>query len=219
MRYIRKGVEPETLSSWKAEANADWHPTWDGLQKPQKPALHRALLVEQGYVCCYCEARIDETESHIEHLRARSRREDLELEYTNLLASCHGETENPPPKLRHCGDKKKGWYEEVLEERFVSPLDPQCVQMFRYAGNGQIMPAKDPVIAVKASFTIKLLSLDIPKLDRARKGAIDGALFGLEDLSDEEIRKLVNGFGKRDEDNRYKPFVTSIIYVLSQLLG
>lgn len=95
MKYILKGTEPAEFIDWKNQANEDWTPSYEILQAPEKEILHTALMAEQGYLCCYCGKRIDErTESHIEHLIPQCIAKDLELEYSNLLASCNGSSEH-----------------------------------------------------------------------------------------------------------------------------
>lgn len=88
--------------------NEDWKPSWDGLRAPEKSELHEALLREQDFICCYCGMRINRETSHIEHLKPRTTYPELALEYSNLLASCQGESEEPPPEPVHCGHKKGG---------------------------------------------------------------------------------------------------------------
>lgn len=104
MKHIIKGQEPENFTKWKALENDDWKPSWDeNFQTPEKPVVHDALLNEQGYICCYCGMRITRITSHIEHLKPRSNYPNLALEYTNLIASCQGESEEPPTVPVHCG--------------------------------------------------------------------------------------------------------------------
>ncbi|MGK7925879.1 MAG: retron system putative HNH endonuclease [Spirulina sp.] len=96
MKYIKKNEEPEIFRDWKALANEDWQPNWDeNFQSPEKPAVHRSLLREQGSICCYCGREITRETSHIEHLKPRSLYPDLALNYSNLLASCQGESTEP----------------------------------------------------------------------------------------------------------------------------
>lgn len=68
MKYIQKRQEPASFTEWKSKASEDWQPTWEILRSSEKRDLHDALLREQGYICCYCEMRITQQNSHIEHL-------------------------------------------------------------------------------------------------------------------------------------------------------
>ena len=49
MKYIKKNPEPAAFAQWKQQSNADWKPTWDNFQKPEKPIVHDVLLSEQRY--------------------------------------------------------------------------------------------------------------------------------------------------------------------------
>ena len=57
-----------------------------------KDELRRALVTEQRGLCCYCMGRIraERTSMKIEHWRSQARYPDQQLNYRNLLASCHG---------------------------------------------------------------------------------------------------------------------------------
>ncbi|MDB9375103.1 retron system putative HNH endonuclease [Nodularia sphaerocarpa] len=212
MKYIKKNQEPEKFSSWKALENDDWKPSWDdNFQAPEKPIVHDALLQEQGYICCYCGMRITRKNSHIEHLQPRSAYPDLALEYTNFIASCQGESEEPPPIPVHCGHKKKYWYDERL---MVSPLETICADFFRYPASGEILPTDNPGKKAAAETTIEKLALNIGKLQNMRKVAIDAALLGIEDLTDAEIQQLSQGYEQMDSNGQYTPFCAAIIYLL-----
>ncbi|MEA5580340.1 retron system putative HNH endonuclease [Nodularia harveyana UHCC-0300] len=212
MKYIKKYQEPEQFSSWKALENDDWKPRWDdNFQAPEKPIVHDALLEEQGYICCYCGMGITRKNSHIEHLQPRSNYPDLALEYTNLIASCQGELKEQPRVPVHCGHKKKYWYDEHL---MVSPLEINCADFFKYPASGEILPTDDLGKKAAAETTIEKLALNIRKLQNMRKEAIDAALFGIEDLTDEEIQQLAQGYEQMDSNGQYTPFCAAIIYLL-----
>jgi len=69
MKYIQKRAEPQDFTHWKAQASPDWTPTYGALRGKEKATVKTALMVEQGYLCCYCERQIDDQDSHIEHFR------------------------------------------------------------------------------------------------------------------------------------------------------
>ncbi len=213
MRYIKKSDEPESFAAWKELANEDWKPSWKGFSKPQKTDVHNALLQEQGFICCYCGMRITKETSHIEHLKPRTTYPDLSLEYNNLLTSCQGESEEAPPEPVHCGHKKAKWYDEHL---IVSPLEVNCTDFFEYNGDGEILPTEDLDKQYAAEITISRLGLNIPKLMAMRREAIDGVLLGIEELTDEEIQQLAQGYAQPDADGRYTPFCTAIAYIFNQ---
>ena len=212
MKYIRKREEPEEFTNWKNLENDDWQPNWDNnFQAPQKPIVHEALLGEQGFICCYCGMRITRETSHIEHLKPRSIYPHLALDYTNLMASCQGESEVPPPHPLHCGHKKFDWYDEQL---MVSPLEANCEDFFRYLGSGDILSIEDSDRQAAAEITIEKLGLNIPKLIRMRAEAIDGILQATEGLTNEEIQQLADGLAQPDVNGQYTPFWGAIAYTI-----
>jgi uncharacterized protein (TIGR02646 family) len=218
LRHIRKRQEPKTLTAWKATANEDWTPSYDQLRSPEKPILHQALLEEQGHVCCYCEARIDIDNSHIEHFRPQSHRNDLALEYSNLFASC-GRPKHAESLPQQCGNKKADWYEEVVEDVIASPLSRECEWMFTYTRLGEIGTTHDSAYADKALRTIALLGLDNELLNAGRQSAIDTLISFSDDLEQEELRLLLGGLVRMDQYGRHEPFATTLIYFGREYLG
>jgi uncharacterized protein (TIGR02646 family) len=214
MKYIRKSNEPEEFTNWKNLENDDWKPSWDdNFQVPEKPIVHEALLKEQGYICCYCGMRIDRKSSHIEHLKPRTAYPNLALDYTNLIASCQGESEQPPPQPVHCGHKKRYWYDKNL---MVSPLDASCETFFRYSGFGEILPTNESDKKAAAETTIEKLGLDIPKLTRMRRTAIDEILEATQVLTNEEIKQFAEVLERPNANGEYEPFYFVITYILNQ---
>lgn len=214
MKYIEKGEEPESFTTWKALARTtpNWGYTY--LQNPEKREVHDSLLQEQGYICCYCGMRIARASSHIEHLKPQSATDsDLSVDYSNLLASCQRERE--PKKPIHCGVAKDDWYDENL---MVSPLQPNCTDFFIYTDDGQILETDTPEKKAAAATTIHRLCLNIPKLIAMRKEVIKNLLadIDIDDLTDEDRQKLVQGFEQPDADGRYEEFCGAIAYILNQ---
>ena len=186
MKRVIKGNEPASLTLWKALANEEWTPSYSVLRNPQKLELHTNLLLEQGYVCCYCGNKITIDSSHIEHFRPQKHSGHLDLEYTNLHASCQGETEEPKPA--HCGHSKGS---KFAEQSHISPLDDDCESRFRFTLIGEIQstdindaPAKD---------MIDLLALDIEYLNRRRKEKLEGIFDDefLADFSGDELESII----------------------------
>ena len=196
MRYIKKQQAPPNFTEWKDKADENWQPFWNSqatnFRNPEKKSVHESLLKEQGYICCYCQRRIDLNNSHIEHFKPKDEKyhPKLSLEYNNFLASCQKEkitVEDSEEKIReyaespvHCGHAKGNWYDEKLT---VSPLIQNCADYFRYTEAGEILPSEDPDKNEAAKVTIEKLGLD--KLKDKRLAVIEG-LFGEEELSKEE---------------------------------
>lgn len=201
MKHIIKGAAPAIFDAWKAMANEDWVPTYGGLQNPQKLALQKALLAEQGGVCCYCGRSVSESDSHIEHFRPQTAHEDLSLEYSNLFASCIRETSPGTPL--HCGHAKG---EECDEMRLISPLDPSCEERFLYTLVGEISP-RDPTDE-RAKYMRELVKLDIPFLRNRREEVLRRTFDPsfIDTATENELKTLRDAFLNRDVDGRLQSF-------------
>ena len=136
MKYIIKQQEPQAFSEWKAMASEDWQPTYGELSGNVKQSVKQTLMSEQGYICCYCDRRLIDGDSHIEHFRPQNDPQVDPLDYANLLCSCQNKIEKGEP--RHCGNLKNGWFDEQL---LISPLSADCAERFAYSGDGKIRPA------------------------------------------------------------------------------
>lgn len=102
MKHIVKQGEPEAFLDWKALANEDWMPTYDDLAGETKKTVKGALMEEQGYICCYCERRLTDGDSHIEHFQPQSDPAVDPLDFSNMLCSCQNRIKKGEP--RHCGN-------------------------------------------------------------------------------------------------------------------
>lgn len=219
MKYIKKNLEPPSFSKWKGLENDDWKPSWNNFQKPEKTDVHNELLKEQGYICCYCGVRITREVSHIEHFKPRKTYPNLALEYSNFLASCPGEGDEPdwenpqkiPPAQKHCGQKKGYWYDENLT---VSPLLENCAKYFRYTGFGEIIASDNDTMMDAAKATIDNLGLNQPILQTSRRKEIQKILPLIDGCSSEEIQLLIKGYQEFDSNGQLTPFCAAIIYIL-----
>ena len=128
-----------------------------------------------------------------------------------MLASCQRERE--PRKPIHCGVAKDNWYEEDL---MVSPVKPNCTDFFIYTDDGQILETNTPEKKAAATTTIDKLRLNIPKLIAMRKEVIKNLLADIDELTDEERLKLVQGFEEPDANGQYEEFCAAIAYILTQ---
>ena len=102
MRYIKKGSEPRSLKNHRNQAGARYE------NYRHTSELRKALVNEQGYICCYCCSRIypNSRSMVIEHWKPQSKYSKLELNYNNILASCTGGINSSDTNAHHC-DKKK----------------------------------------------------------------------------------------------------------------
>jgi len=209
MKHILKQAEPQEFIDWKAQENENWKPTYDNLQNPEKKIVKAALIQEQGGICCYCEGRLLEADSHIEHFKPQEKFEAEALEYSNMLCSCQQIIEKREP--RHCGNLKDSWFEKEL---MISPLDPTCEERFMYHYDGRIEAMNSDDDA--AHQTIRHIGLSINKLEALRKQAI--APFIEEDLSAEEMRSFVAGYLKPETNGYFCEFYTTIRQLFGEYL-
>lgn len=112
MRYIEKRTInnenpiPTTFTDWLIEEqtaisekisdpNITGTTLWEFLNQTVKDALKKALLEDQGFICCYCGKRIEnDLNTRIEHLKPKHKYKEHVFSYRNLLASCQGGTRN-----------------------------------------------------------------------------------------------------------------------------
>jgi len=204
MKYVVKGPEPEAFTDWKALENEDWQPTFGTLRGAEKTAVKEALMTEQGFICCYCERRLADEDSHIEHFRPQSDPDIDPLDFSNMLCSCQDQLKKGKP--RHCGNLKDNWFDPML---LISPFDPDCENRFAFTGRGRIKPAQEADEA--AAETIRRLGLGMPKLNSLREKAIEPFLE--ESLTPEELAQFVSGYLKKGGDERFGEFWTTIRYL------
>lgn len=114
MRYIKKNKEPDSLSEHRNQKKARYNGYRD------TDGLRKALVHEQGAICCYCCSRIYPRSDSmvIEHWKPQSKYPKLELSYSNILGSCTGGKNSDDTDAHHCDKKKKN------RELDFSPADP-----------------------------------------------------------------------------------------------
>jgi uncharacterized protein (TIGR02646 family) len=204
MKFIAKGNEPQAYAQWKAQANANWTPTYAILGGAPKHALKQRLMAEQGFICCYCERELTEGDSHIEHFRPQSDIAVDPLDFNNMLCSCNPEPGRGRPS--HCGNLKDDWFDPNL---LISPLDPACENRFSFTGDGHIKAAIETDLA--ATETVNRLGLDIQRLVALRSGVIDAFLD--DSLSFSDFKKFVTSYLTPDAQGRFSEFWTTIRYL------
>lgn len=205
MKSIIKSPEPVEFALWKEKTNADWQPSYDDLSGDTKRAVKSALMREQGYLCCYCERRLLDNDSHIEHFKPQNDPLVDPLDFANMLCSCQDQVKKCAP--RHCGNLKGGWFDEQM---LVSPLSADCAERFAFMGNGNILSTNPADDAAKT--TIIKLGLGIPKLNALREKAIEPFLDPI--LNQDEISLFVSGYLKQDDQSgELGEFWTTIHYL------
>ena len=207
MRYIEK-AGPDEFTEWKDQGDANWDPGWDDFDgKPIKQVVKRALLNEQGYLCCYCEDRVDEEHGHIEHLKPREHYKESALNYENLLYSCR---EMPKGVPSTCGHARK--HNEPVP---VSPLNPDCESRFIYNEIGEIQPRDKN--DHEAAETIRILNLNAFSLRDARAEIYEEVASKCAVCSVETFGEWISDELSRDEHNRLTPFWGTKKYVANRM--
>jgi uncharacterized protein (TIGR02646 family) len=212
MKYIQKGKEPENFSKWKAkQKSSDVNYDFNSLRKPEKPEVHNSLLSEQGYICCYCCMRVEQSNSHIEHLDPQSKTDaELSVEYTNMLASCGRDTYEPEYRWpEYCGHKKADL------AIGVSPLQANCEEFFDYSTTGEILPANNLDDPKDAQTTIEVLGLNHYDLTEGRKQAFEA----LKQITQEEAEDLDQNCQQMNAQGQYQPFCNAVLYFLKNYFG
>lgn len=204
MKCINKENEPNEFSDWKRLENEDWQPCYNDLSGSIKKSVKEALMKEQGYLCCYCERRLINNDSHIEHFRPQSDSTVDPLDFSNMLCSCQDRLKKGEP--RHCGNLKDNWFDASL---LISPLNFGCESRFAFTGDGNIKPGLTSDAA--ATKTISRLGLNIPKLKALRASAIEPFLE--ESLSEDDMHRFVAGYLQKSSNGLYGEFWTTIRYL------
>jgi uncharacterized protein (TIGR02646 family) len=208
MKHIVKGPEPKEYIEWKAKACDDWQPTYNDLSGNVKDAVKKALMEEQGHICCYCERRLSIDDSHIEHFRPQSEPAVDPLDYSNMLCSCQHRLKKGEP--RHCGNLKDHWFDDRL---LISPFESHCESRFAFSADGRIRPSRDGDVA--AETTITKLGLGIPKLNALREKAIEPFLD--ESLEPDELARFILGYLEPATSGYLGEFWTTINFLFGAM--
>jgi uncharacterized protein (TIGR02646 family) len=184
VRRIRKGREPQSWAQYRLSTPGARY------EDAPKDELRRALLAEQGYLCCYCMGRIDEKSTRIEHRLPRTTYPDEQFSYRNLFAACRG-GEGLAPALQHCDVHKHD------EEITIDPADPRrdVETLVQYAAASGAIASDDERIQRDLDVT---LNLNMEVLRARRRDVLDGFREGFErkhrgtwsaDVIEREIKK------------------------------
>jgi len=195
MKNVFKRDEPKSLVKHRLRQGGfddagDW-----------KSDLKKALLSEQGGICCYCMCRITEEAMKIEHLKCQERNKHLSLDYRNLLAACKG-GEGSPQKLQHCDTRKAnrdiGLNPTGDVERFINYLADGTLKVTDLQHDGDINI---------------VLNLNTDNLVRSRKDAYTAcstavsARLGQTTWRKEDLERVLEKWQELDAKGNFRPFV------------
>ncbi len=212
MRHIPKPTpaeEPDAFKRWKRRHPNAKYSSFHNVRA--KSALKEAMIKRQKYLCCYCESRITEESSHIEHIEPQQGGLSAKtMEYSNMAVSCikdpkKYEEQNDASGIGvlhdsylHCGHARGSL-------PVVSPYEPVCERLFSYSFSGEVkvnpsLSKPDEILLARES--IDNLRLNVPPLVKLRRLAMYETVKMLErGVSADIILREING--------RYPPFISS----------
>lgn len=229
MKRIDKNPDASVLESLQkfiyTEKQAGIIPKYENFR--DKDSLRNSLLRDQGYLCGFCMGRIgtNPLSTKIAHLfprnppeqkhKERVERENLDLDYYNMMATCDG-GEGLPPRQQHC-DTKQG--NHILR---INPMDQRknCEEMIKYTSDGQIN-SDDPEIRHDLQET---LNLNEEIVKRNRKMAYETVLRQLSEKFPNKSftrRQLENEIDRYSQlkNGKYAPYCQYVIYFLQKKLS
>ncbi len=205
MRKINKGVEPISLTNFKNENPLLKYSDLNEGRESIRVDIRAACLKEQYFLCAYCCNRINDTNSHNEHIIPQKSNEgaNLTLDFeNNIIASCEAPF--------HCGHKKDN---KIIA---LTPLMNKCESEIVYQLNGK-MTHTTP----EAQATISTLNLRIKALENKRKQIIDLVLFNyvddLENIALEQdyfLKLIIEELSTPNDEGKLEAFTPVIVNVL-----
>ncbi|MEA5620268.1 retron system putative HNH endonuclease [Cronbergia sp. UHCC 0137] len=210
MKQIIKGTEPLCLLKHRQTDQASYEN-----YSPKEP-LKKALLIEQGYICCYCMRRISEENMEIEHWKPMSinKYPELQIDYKNLLASCSGNRGNRKTN-QHCNPRKGD------EEITINPADSKSCEIYiKYSSTGKIL-SDDETINYELN---EILNLNLETLKDNRTTALNAVIdalkrkFANKTWTKEAIAKKLNEFNSKDAEGKYSEYCQYIVCYLNKRL-
>jgi len=176
-----------------------------------KPVLRKALLEEQGYVCCYCGLRIGSYDSsgnftdlqpsetatgehgNIEHVISQHSAPNRSMDYSNMCFSCLAEFNKKWDDFVHCDRHKDRFAIPII------PLQPDCLSNFTFSALGKIAPSST-ANEIDVDETIRVLNLNAGRLVDRRRIFIETVEELLETVSRADLKLR---YSARDANGAY----------------
>jgi uncharacterized protein (TIGR02646 family) len=210
MRNITKGLEPPSLTAWRATNPTDYN------GYPDKKGLRESLEAEQRGLCCYCQSRIrpEIGSMKIEHWAPHNGHPNQRVVYANLLGACMG-GEGKPRRDQHCDTYKA---EQGLSR---NPADPShnIEAVIHYLNDGRITSSIQPLNSEIDS----VLNLNHPVLVNQRKQVLDSlkALLTMRGgtLKKADWEKILEDWSGAHHKGVLRPFSGVIVYWVRKKLA
>lgn len=215
---IKNGVEPTALKQYRSTPGADY----ENMPTDIKDIIRSTLYQEQGGICCYCMKRIslDYGNTKIEHFKPRNiyngkdGKENLKLNYNNLLLACKGEEMDSNNNKVSCCDSKKG----ETELLFVNPLDQNIESKFYYTSSGEITSHEESIKnEIKA-----ILNLNNQTLKNLRKKVYEHIKQRINKAVEQKkcslglLNSLRKEWYEPDKMGLFKPFCMVAVYLIDK---
>lgn len=237
MKKLSKGYSPKELLEFKQNQPEG---TWNDFRNERAyySEVLNQLIRDQSGLCAYCEIDLKDghgiglSDSRVEHFHPKSLLldgESVHLEWTNLLASCHGGSARgvvdsaerfSAPDLSCDAYKEDDDLTDIILNPLKIPAFPRLFDCSRATGRLSISnevkdkPEYDQLIA-QAEASIERLNLNADRLTRLRKAALDKLNSDLRfELTtqniDEVMPKLITSRLSKNKAGVWMPFFTSI---------
>lgn len=209
MRAILKGIEPRSLTEYRAAGNTRYEDYKD------KDGLRQALAGEQRGLCCYCLSRIKPEigSMRIEHWHSQKVYPLEQLDYPNLLGACSG-SEGQPWKNQHCDVRKR----ENDLSRNPAHQPPRVDDLIHFLGDGRVR-SDFPDFNLELN---EVLNLNVALLVNERKAVLDAFKKTLErkgELGRGTVERWLADWNGRSHTGELRPFCQVIVYWLRKRLA
>lgn len=164
MKHIRKNInnQPAAFRRFRETENAIYSGYVDkDLDTGENKPLKKALAIEQGWICCYCNRRLTIDTITVEHFIPQKKSHDSpfsdaehssnSLNYMNLLASCN-------TLERNCSEERGNT--PLIR---LNPKNAECENLVAYEkGTGYITPVENHPYSQEVNRDLKTLLLNPP---------------------------------------------------------
>jgi len=211
MLNIIRLQEPSTLIAYRQQPDAKY----DGpLFTQVKADIRTQLLVSQGYLCAYCMNRItnDQLKTKVEHWRSQHKFPLLQLNYTNMLVVCSGNTLGQ----LHC-DSSKG-----DEKLTINPADltQRIESVIKYTGSGEIYVDNNSDLTHDIDVT---LNLNYDRLKKNREAIMEAVMSELDRIKGSatrnDLNELLDKWNAVDSNGYKKPYCGTATYYIKKKIA
>ncbi len=212
MLNITKSTTPLGLAMHRRTKGA----RYANLPSEAQSELKSALLEEQGYLCCYCMQRVHFDDMRVEHWQCQSFFPEQELDYSNLLAACHGNEAKRKHGNAHCDVAKAN---KILKYNPAKP-EHDVEAHIKYRSDGSICSTDDEF----NDQLEKILNLNCPDMKLDRKKTRDGVKQSIQKWTAQKrtagkLKRAIQDWRSPDpNDGMMRPYAGIVIYYLEKRL-